>query len=696
MSEHNRITVFRVIFLMICATVIFGALIGRLYFLQIVQAPDLVARSERARNLTFTIPPVRGNILDRHSHPLAVGQWTYTVIADKKLMEDIPTTLRQAGGLLGLSAQEIEEHIRRLEQKDRQAIELERQIDESVKKQLEALELKGIAFQKQEARYYPEGTLAAQLIGYTGKDNQGLDGLEFSLDHRLQGRALTITTDTDPRRKKMSTRDYTKMDNHGLDVILTIDSYIQYVVERELQGVLERTKAQYANAIVQHAKTGEILAMGNAPLFNPNEYQEFPLAVRKNRMVTNFYEPGSVMKPFTLLAALERDRVEPDTIIDCEDGSFYFRGHVVRDDIHRFGLMSLHDILVRSSNIGTIKTTLMLTEDPNDFRGQAKKLYQTYRSFGFKHKEQCLEVLPGGSGGILKPPNDWQPAAIRAVPFGQGMATTTLVLNNAYCALANRGLYRDPQIIKGYRGMDNILVPKEPEPVTRVCAQEPVEQVVDMMVDVVQDPEGTGRRVRIPGFRIAGKTGTAQKVDPEIGTYGRGMRIATFSGFFPAKNPEVVITVMVDEPQIGKYGGEVAGPVWKTIAEEIIAYWGLTPSHPEEIDAEEPSTQEENLEADENEALMAGMHRLPVNHLQQTALEPGAMPSLIGMTRRDAYVALSRIGLTAKFEGAGKVVEQPLAAGTVLNGTHHIGVVKCQSALTDPDLSLGEALLVQR
>ncbi|MBD3268394.1 PASTA domain-containing protein, partial [bacterium] len=542
---------------------------------------------------------------------------------------------------------------------------------------------------------YPEGDLAAHLIGYTGTGNIGRAGLEFSLNEKMKGtphKILTKYTIKGRSRKPLADVDYTKIITRGADVVLTIDSYMQFVVERELAKVRKQFKAIYANAVVLHPKSGEILAMANSPSFDPNHYSDYAGELRKNRLLVDVYEPGSVIKPFTVIAALDQRVVTPEMKFYCEKGRFYFHGRTIRDDIHRFEDLSVHDILVRSSNIGTVKIAQRLA--PNDWRRQSALLYDYLRRFGFKHRgEKTLPVLPGETGGILRHPREWMPASIGAVPYGQEIATNSVTLAAAYAAIANRGVYQPPQIIKGYKTEDRLFYPRQPRDSYRIVRRDVVEEVVEMMVDVTEDPEGTGTNVRIPGYSVAGKTGTAQIPDPVHGGYKRGSRIASFAGFFPARDPQAVIIVMVEEPQNGKYGGEVAGPAWKAIAEELVAYWGISPTVPDDplfVKAQEEHgrSKVEQMKAEMDRERTFGvtkMLRVPEDRDPNADLT--TMPNLIGLPIRQAYIALAKRGLTATFAGSGKIASQPIPAGTPIEQKGHIGKVECTAMLTDPNVA---------
>ncbi len=705
--KGNQISVSRLLLLMGMMTAGFGYLIINLFYLQVIAAPDVIARSGRARTFHWPLPPTRGLILDRNGKALAQNDLVYTVVADKTHIEDVTQTIERVGQLLNLTPAEMQRHIAILSQDKVKARELKQNLSEEEKERIEAEDIPGIDFHKHSIRFYPEGSLAAHVVGYTGSDNTGLAGVEFALNEKLRGVPQIIEAEKDVRRRPIADLDYTKVITRGADYVLTLDSYIQFIVERELKKVCEETEALHADAVVLHPRSGEILALANYPSFDPNHYKNYSEELRKNRLLTNVFEPGSVLKPFTIAAALDQGVVTPETRFYCEKGSYYFKGRTIRDDIHRFDTLSVHEILVYSSNIGTIKVAQRLGAHPDDFRGQAQVLYDYLTRFGFRHGGgNPITLLPGDSGGILRPPNRWMPSSIGSIPYGQEIATNTLILAAAYGALANRGMYQKPSILRGYKVMDHYFYPREPVAPYRIISEKAAEEVVRMMIDVTENPQGTGRYVRIPGFHIAGKTGTAQKADPRTGAYARGKRIASFAGFFPAEDPEAVIVVVVDEPKKKKYGGETAGPVWKAIAEEIIAYWGLSPTFKDDPLLAQAAVKSQKWMKSAPPAADVGIQKpfspfgvtkqLPIRPIPEWPTEAGVMPDLVGWPIREAYVWLAVNGLKADIRGTGKVVKQPVPPGTPLQGLQEIGVVECEPALTDPGVSPGPEVLVAR
>lgn len=713
----------RIIVMMAGVCLVFGGLIGRLYYLQIIAGPETAANSESQNTYRLPLPATRGMILDRHGRELALNEKNFTIIADKKLIlngiakgespiRSVTEAIWQVGTILKMDPHDIQRHVQALEREKVRSREIARNVPESVKDEVMKTQIPGISDAENPCRFYPEGKLAGHLLGYTGADNTGRAGLEYSLNSKLESahREVIVHADKDIHRQLIAEDDYTKLVPRGADAVLTLDSYIQFVAERELEKICNETEAKQAHAVVLNSKSGEILALACYPGFDPNHNNEYSEEAQQNPVMTQAFEPGSIMKPFILTAALDQGVVTPERVFYCENGLYLFKGLRIRDDIHRFENLSVRDILVRSSNIGFVKIAQQLGGNPDDFRGQAKILYDYLRMFGFKDYsdgEKTTDDLPGESCGILPKPEEWFPYHIGAIPFGHGITTNVLILASAYNALANRGIYHKSYIIRGYRGRDGILYPRVTTPPFRIVSNKVIDTVVDMMVDVTEDPEGTGYgRVRIPGFHIAGKTGTAQKVDPKTATYGYKMRIASFGGFFPAEDPRATIVVMVDEPKNKKYGGEVAGPVFQAIAEELVAYWGLSPTYDDdpllvqkETAKPNPDTKKGNGDNSDllKEYTAFGVTKtMPIQSVPVWPEEPDRVPDLIGLPIREAFVRLAVNGLNAQFAGSGKVVEQAMPAGTFLNGQKSIGAVRCEPVLTDPDARVEGDMLVKR
>ncbi len=665
----------RLVFVLTLSLVGFVGLGFRLYQLMMHPEKQYCKSHSRMYQGHIYLPAQRGHILDRNSNPLATEKTAWDLYVTGR-----PENPKEFARIVGSTLnQDPETLIKRLPEKDGQDKLVSRDIPGEIYDQLAAaLEKYSETTEKEERakwslrprflRFYPEGDLASNVIGYVGADQVGLGGIEYTFQNRLEGAPERVIVPVDSLRNILAENDYIKQANvRGADVILTIDAWIQHTVEQEIRNLMDRSQATQAMAVVIEPKTGEILAMAAVPSFDPNDYQRYGEFRRKCRPVTDMFEPGSVIKPFIVAGALEAGAVTPDRVFDCERGNYAVRGangrvlKVIHDDIHRFDRLSVRDIVVRSSNIGICKIAAQLG---------AAGVSDILRRFGFGLLSGV--ELPGETPGILRSPDSrgWSALSMYAMPYGQEMAMNCLVITAAYSILANRGLRVQPHIVRGYcNPADGRISLRESQPPERIIATEIAEQVVEMLIGVTEDPEGTGYRYcRIPGFRVAGKTGTAQKAGP-TGTYEKGKRIASWAGFFPAYDPKAVIFLMVDEPTIGKYGGELAGSSFARIAEKLIRYWGLLPDQIEPWIRATSQKTESWVDQEVDDATQT----IP----SKSAPEPvrrGVMPDLTGLSAKEAYLKLVEAGFRATFEGTGRVLHQEISAGEIPS-TFHAGQV---------------------
>src|SRR4029077_7259029 len=425
---------------------------------------------------------------------------------------------------------------------------------------IEGLNLKGIYFQDENQRFYPKRDLAAHVLGFVDPDEKGLAGIEYELDSQIRSKSEKIVVMADARQRWFDGGEAQR--ERGANVVLTLDEKIQYIAQRELLAAIEKTHAMAGSVIVMNPNSGEILAMANWPRFNPNVASEAPAESRMNRAVSALYEPGSTFKLITLAAAFDQGITHPDEVFDCENGAVYIAGHRIRD--HKpFGMLTVSDILAKSSDVGAIKIAL---------RMGAPKFYEYIRVFGFG--QQTGVELPGESKGILRKLDNWSAISIGSVSMGQEVGVTPMQLVTAVSAIANGGtLYKPHVVAEVKRGseslpMTGVLAPGEPKEVIR---PETAATLRRLMEGVVLHG-GTGTRARLDGWTAAGKTGSAQKIDPATGRYSPTQLIASFSGFAPINDPAVTILVSLDSP-VGQHGGgQVAAPVFKRIAEQALPY----------------------------------------------------------------------------------------------------------------------------
>lgn len=433
----------------------------------------------------------------------------------------------------------------------------------AVKALVEQYDLKkGLVYELAQSRVYPHKQLAGQLMGFVGLDGNGLEGLEAFYDRDLRGSTSRFTYLKDGKNRKFDLEKKIIADNAGHNVILNIDANIQYIAEEALAKTVSEHRAKSALAVVMSSKTGAIKAMAHYPLFDPNRFRKYRQQAWRNRIVTDTFEPGSTLKVFTIAASLESRAASPDTVLDCESGRYYI-GRIPIHDTHDYQLLSVSDIVKFSSNIGAAKL------------GQAmgkEVLYKTLREFGYNRLTQI--DCPGEVDGSLADFRRWRPIDAANIAFGQGIAVTAIQLTTAMAAIANDGVMMRPQIVQAVTDHNGVVVRKtSPEVLRRVVSVETAQRMRSMLVRVVEQG-GTGTRAAVKGFTVGGKTGTAQKIGPD-GAYSRRDFISSFVGFVPASRPELVILVVVDEPRKYTYGGLVAAPAFREIAQSSLNYLNI-------------------------------------------------------------------------------------------------------------------------
>jgi cell division protein FtsI (penicillin-binding protein 3) len=433
-----------------------------------------------------------------------------------------------------------------------------RKLDNDTAARIRDLNLKGIYFEKESKRFYPKRELAAQAIGFVGLDDEGLGGLERSLNSPMRGKPGQMLISLDARRHWFGRVE--KQPDPGENVVLTLDEKIQYIAERELDAAMQRTHAAAATVIVQNPKTGEILALANRPTFDANAFHISDPQKMKNRAVSDIYEPGSTFKMVTIAAALEEKITNPDEVIDCQNGAIYI-GNVRIRDHKAYGLLTVSQILANSSDVGAIKLGLRLGEERFD---------RYIRAFGFG--SQTGIELPGETRGITKPVSRWSKVSIGAISMGQEIGISPVQLISMVSTIANDGVYTPPRIVAGSRDPNDPTgkVIFHPAPQHRVVSTVTAVEMKKMLEGVVLF--GTGKKSILEGYTSAGKTGTAQKADPATGGYSKTKYVASFAGFAPAYDPAITIAVILDSPVGPHEGGQVAAPVFKAIAQQTLAY----------------------------------------------------------------------------------------------------------------------------
>jgi len=624
-----------------------GCIEARLIYLQIFKRADLVARADRQQMRTQTVPPKRGDILDRRGRILATSvdaDSIYAVPTEIANAEDAAKKLCAA--LEDCTARERQNLIEKLGQQKAFAY-VRRQIAPDQAKRVAALNLDGIGFIKESKRFYPNKELAAHLLGYVGIDNTGLDGLEATYDSRIRGKAGTMLVQTDARRHVFSR--FERPPTYGSTVELSIDEYLQHIAERELHNGVLVNRALGGTAIVMNPRTGEILAMANEPTFNPNTYREAEEAARRNRAVQDLYEPGSTFKVVTASAAIEEKVMNPDTLIDTNPGRLVIdRSRVITDDAGRnSGVLSFAKVIIKSSNIGAVKIGFKVGTD---------RLSRFVSLYGFGR--QVSPDFPAENGGIVWSPEKWTDSALASVSMGYQVAVTPLQMVAAVSSVANGGEYVEPRVVRAiYRNGVRYQTP--PKIVRRTVSADTAATLTEIMEGVVTD--GTAKLAAIDGYTIAGKTGTAQKLIG--GRYSHSDHYASFVGFLPANDPQLAIVVVIDSPHgpNGDHGGRVAAPIFRTIAEPALRYLGIAPT----INPTPPVLVASRNAAGEPPVVGTAATEASLKLIVD---EPeGIVPDLRGLSARDAVRKLVRLGMTARLTGDGFVVSQDPQPGTPLD-----------------------------
>jgi cell division protein FtsI (penicillin-binding protein 3) len=641
---------------------------GRLSYLQLIKHGEYLARAQRQQQRTIEITPKRGIIYDRNLRALAMSVPVKSAFAVPGEIADESLAARLLSGVLGVPQDVLETRMA----SSRSFVWISRKLPPEKIEAIEGLNLKGIYFQDENQRFYPKRDLAAHVLGFVDPDEKGLAGIEYELDSQIRSKSEKIVVMADARQRWFDGGEAQR--ERGANVVLTLDEKIQYIAQRELLGAIEKTHAVAGSVIVMNPNNGEILAMANWPRFNPNVASEVPAESRMNRAVSALYEPGSTFKLITLAAAFDQDITRPSEVFDCENGAIYIAGHRIRD--HKpFGLLNVADILAQSSDVGAIKIAVRLG---------APRFYEYIRAFGFGTPTGV--DLPGESKGLLHRLENWSAISIGSVSMGQEIGVTPIQLITAVSAIANGGLLIKPHVVQQIKRGEQVL----PTPAAlsaaepkRVIRPETAATLRRLMEGVVL--HGTGPLARLDGWTAAGKTGSAQKIDPATGRYSPTQLIASFTGFAPINNPAVTILISLDSPVGLHEGGQVAAPVFKRIAEQVLSYLDAprdVPLNPRLMQAAykrqiagEATTLEDFSPTDfsgQPDAPPAASNQAepePKSHAPEVTMaadEGGdiSLPDFSGKTMREVTEICLRLGLEPLLVGSNLAVEQRPEAGT--------------------------------
>jgi cell division protein FtsI (penicillin-binding protein 3) len=647
-----------------------GLLVNGAARVQIEDAAAWKQAAESQRQKRVQVQPKRGTITDRNGTPLAVSVEVPSVSVDVvEMLKGITdkdkeaVLLKDAAGkiarALALEEAQVYEKLlarkrfqwlkRRVSSEEAQAIRTLGEIKQTEKP------LRGLAIEGEGRRYYPGRELLGPVLGFVAPDGEGKDGLELALNDELKGHAEEVHGLRDRAGRLLFSEGSDDNDAMlGTEAVLSIDQAIQHIAEQELDAAQRTYETKGASLVVIDPNTGEVLALTSTPGYNPNDYGDSPVESRRDRVVTDRFEPGSVMKVFTFASALASGTLKPTETIFCEHGSYHV-GNVTIHDTHENDWLTPTQILARSSNIGTLKVALRLGEPA---------LYSGFRKFGFG--EVSGIPLPGEASGVLRPKGRaWFEVETANASFGQGVSVTTLQLAMAMGAIANGGRLFEPTLIKRLTDAHgNVLRDGVPKAKRDVIPPWVARTVTEMLTAVVEDG-GTGVEAAIEGYRVAGKTATAQKADPATGRYSEDKYTASFVGFVPADKPRLVVAVVFDEPMIGRYGGDLAGPVFRRVAEASLRYLGVTPN----TNAPKLRDVKKDRDIAPNAIAVLGPHTNAADIAGPAFAGPPTatavkVPDALGLPARDAIRVFANAGLVAQVDGAGKLVRQWPAAGT--------------------------------
>ena len=621
--------------------------IARLVQIQLVRHGEYVIKAARQQERTLALQPVRGSIMDSHGRILAESVAAESIYADPQAIGDRGQTAKALASVKALQM-DARELAARLDSASG-FVWIARQLPLETTAAVRALKLPGVYFLDEHRRSYPRATLAASVVGYVGVDGAGLGGIEHSFDAQVRGRAGRVTLLRDARRGMyLVGGEGPNRPIDGNDVVLTIDSVVQFIAERALSRAVEQYRAAAGIALVMDPRDGRILAMVSNPSFDPNRYRDFSPDDRRNRTVQDMYEPGSTFKIVTASAGLEEGVVTPSQILDCADGFIQIGNTQIHEHGHnRYGFITFEDVMVHSSNVGAIRVGLSLGQD---------RFYRYIRRFGFG--ERSGVPLPGEAQGRVRRTEQWSQLSNASMSIGQEIGVTPLQILSAIAAVANGGVRVQPRIVErvvDVRG-NTIYTPPQVAPV-RVISEKTAAVLNEILKAVVA--RGTGVSASLAEHVVAGKTGTAQKA--VRGGYSADKVVASFGGYVPADRPQLAILVVVDEPKGSEYGGTVAAPAFKEIAESTLRYLNVPPSIPARtIDVATPM--------------------LATFSQKTTPTAGSAVPDLRGLDARAAVALATSAGFRVRASGSGVVQTQQPLPGEALPDDHQVVLTLAEGA----------------
>jgi len=538
----------------------FGVIGGKALWLQVYDGSWLSQKASGQIEDSLKAVGKRGTIFDRRGREMALSIDVTSIAIRPPQVKDVEGTVKALALALKKKPYEVRERLTA----GKPFVWIKRQATPKETEAVRQLRLPGVEFVAESNRFYPNRALAAHVLGFTGLDGKGLEGVEYFYDRDLRGTDTSVKVLKDAHGNGFQSQQPPDEEGAGKNIVLTLDQSIQFIAEAALTEAVDSTRARSGMALVMEPRTGAILALALAPTFNPNAYEDSKKPLWRNRSITDPFEPGSTLKIFVAAAALEFTHLSPTTTFNCENGAYRIGKYTVHD-IHRYGVLTLQDIIRFSSNIGAAKIGEKVGPE---------KLYQTLRLFGFGQKTGIDSAAE--TSGLLMPPNHWADIDTAAISFGHGVSVSAVQLVTAVSAIANDGILVKPRLVQAITDRQGqILRQFPPEDVRRVVSLPTARTLKDIMQTVML-PGGTGVNASLEGYTACGKTGTARKVD-ETGQYSNERHVASFIGFAPVENPQVAVLVVIDEPKGQIYGGAIAAPVFKKIAQTTLNYLNIPP-----------------------------------------------------------------------------------------------------------------------
>ena len=633
-----------------------GIILLKLFYVQVIQHDHYTTRANKQRNSVIPLLPERGPIVDRKGRPLAISVPMASVYAvPEAIGKDPETTFQAIAKIVPVNVKELVSA-----SKTRTFVWVARKISQQTADRIKKQNLPGIYFTQESRRFYPNKELAAHVLGFVGMDNKGLSGVEFQYESVVCGVPGKLPALRDAKKRLLFSGAST-MPTVGRTIQLTIDAAIQHIAEEELRAVVEEQRAESGAVIIMNPYTGEILALANEPTFNPNVYRQYSANRWKNRAIQDYYEPGSTFKPVVASAALDRNLVDPEDEFDCQHGAISVNGHTMKD--HKpFGVLNFRQIIQKSSNVGTIKIGMIVGP---------QSLFQYATAFGFGQKTGI--DLPGEAPGILRHPSRWSAISIGAISIGQELGVTPVQVVRMMSAISNGGYLPTPHCVS--KISDSVGELKQtvfPQPQSMPIKHESI-ITLQTFVESVVDEGGSGLKAEIPGYTVAGKTGTAQVIGPS-GSYADGGYIASFVGYAPAQKPAFAMIALIRGPKKEHYGGRVAAPLFRKIGQQVLKYLDIPPDQilnnpaiqvasalprvgnativPEGIETVSyaPPEQHHKLEIATDDDKASGL----------------VMPSFYGKTASEIVQAFSKVNRPFRLLGTGTVIKQWPPPGTLL------------------------------